>query len=136
VRRKRCRCRPRYDPAVADSGTPTQREQIRAVMIETARTQAAAVTAGISFWSGWVDAAEKYAGAISEELARLEADPNATGDLTGRLSDLTRTYLRELTELPSATVKRFSSELEKVGAPSVAPAAKPAPRKRAARAKP
>ena len=106
-------------------------------MIEAARTEVAAVTAGISFWSGWVDAAEKYTAAISAELAKLEADPTGTDDLTGRLADLSRTYLRELTELPSATVKRFNTELEQVGTSKVkaqAPA-KPAPRKRAARAK-
>jgi sirohydrochlorin ferrochelatase len=124
---------------VAQPSSPTQRDQIRAVMIEAARTEVAAVTAGISFWSGWVDAAEKYTAAISAELARLEADPTGTADLTGRLADLSRAYLRELTELPSATVKRFNTELEKVGTSKVkaqtqAPA-KPAPRKRAARAK-
>jgi hypothetical protein len=104
-------------------------------MIETARTQLAAVTAGISFWSGWVDAAEKYTGAISEELAKLDADPSSTTDLTGRLSDLMRTYLRELTGLPAATVDTFNTELEKVGRSKAAPAPAP-PRKRAARAKP
>ena len=108
-------------------------------MIEAARTQVAAVTAGISFWSGWVDAAESYTAAISAELAKLEADPAATADLTGRLTDLTRAYLRELTELPSATVKRFNTELEQVGTsggkPQAQARAKPAPRKRAARAK-
>ena len=41
-----------------------QQDQIRAVMIEAARTQMAAVTAGISFWSGWVDSADRYADAI------------------------------------------------------------------------
>ena len=124
---------------MAEPSSPTQRDQIRAVMIEAARTEVAAVTAGISFWSGWVDAAEKYTAAISAELAKLEADPTGTADLTGRLADLSRTYLRELTDLPSATVKRFNKELEQVGATKVkaqaqAPA-KPAPRKRAARAK-
>ncbi len=106
-------------------------------MIEAARTEMAAVTAGISFWSGWVDAAEKYAAAISAELARIEADPAGSADLTGRLTDLTRTYLRELTDLPSATVKRFNTELEQAGTSRVKPQAqaKPAPRKRAARAK-
>ena len=107
-------------------------------MIEAARTEVAAVTAGISFWSGWVDAAEKYTAAISAELAKLEANPTGTADLTGRLTDLSRTYLRELTELPSATVKRFNKELEQVGASKVkaqAQATPAAPRKRAARAK-
>jgi sirohydrochlorin ferrochelatase len=104
-------------------------------MIEAARTQVAAVTAGISFWSGWVDAAERYTAAISAELAKLEADPAGTTDLTGRLADVTRAYLRELTELPSATVKRFNTELEQVDTSSIKPQAKPAPRKRAARAK-
>ena len=106
-------------------------------MIEAARTQVAAVTAGVSFWSGWVDAAEKYTAAISAELAKLEADPADTADLTGRLADMTRAYLRELTDLPSATVKRFNAELDKSGASNIKPQAqaKPAPRKRAARAK-
>jgi len=122
---------------VVEPPSPSQRDQIRTVMIEAARTEVAAVTAGISFWSGWVDAAEKYTAAISAELAKLEADPTGTTDLTGRLADLSRTYLRELTELPSATVKRFNTELEKVGTTKAKPQtpAKPAPRKRAARAK-
>jgi hypothetical protein len=50
---------------------------------------------------------------------------------------MTRAYLRELTDLPSATVKRFNAELDKSGASNIKPQAqaKPAPRKRAARAK-
>jgi hypothetical protein len=36
-------------------------DQVREVMIEAARTQLAAVTAGIKFWAGWVEAADRYA---------------------------------------------------------------------------
>ena len=124
---------------MAPASSATQKDQIRIVMIEAARTQMAAVQAGVSFWSGWVDAADRYAAALNDELAKLEADPAGTGDLTGRLTDITRAYLRELTELPSAAVKRFNTQLEQVGTarpkPAAAPAAKAAPRKRAARAK-
>ena len=90
----------------------------------------AAVTAGIQFWSGWVDAAKNYAKAINVELAALDADPDSGGEFGGRLTDLTREYLRQMTELPTVAVKHFNSELEAVGRP------KPrSSRQRAARAK-
>lgn len=102
--------------------------QVRDVLIEAARTQLAAVTAATRFWAGWAEVADKYAQGISDELARIDAEGEA-GDLVGRLSDLTREYLRDLSELPSVSVERFNSELEKIGAP------KPGKRTRAARAK-
>jgi hypothetical protein len=35
--------------------------------------------------------------------------------MVGRLSDLTREYLRNMTQLPSAAVKEFNSQLETIG---------------------
>jgi hypothetical protein len=91
--------------------------EVRALVVEAARTQLAAVTAATKFWSGWVQAADKFAVGISNELARLE-EPDATdGDTVGRLTDLTRAYLRELTTLPTLAVNHFNTELEKVGQP-------------------
>jgi len=106
-------------------------------MIDAARTQMAAITAGISFWSGWVDAADRYATSLSAELASLEGGAGGPSDLTGRLTDLTRAYLRELTDLPAAAVKRFNTEMERIDTSPLKPEAraKPAPRKRAVRAK-
>lgn len=104
-----------------------QSEQVRGLVVEAARTQLAAVTALMKFWAGWVESADKYTRAVDIELAKLEKSPN-TGDLAGRLSDLTREYLRNMAQLPSAAVKEFNSQLETIG--------KPKPKRtRAARAK-
>jgi hypothetical protein len=110
-------------------------DQVREVMIEAARTQLAAVTAGIKFWAGWVEAADRYAEAVGVELAKLDGqDKEDTGDVVGRLTDLTRGYFRDMTELPSVAVKHFNGQLETIGKPKPKPKAK-GPRSRAARAK-
>lgn len=88
--------------------------EVRDVLVETAQTQLAAVTAATRFWAGWAEMADRYAQVMTDELARIDAEGDA-GDLVGRLSDLTREYLRDLSELPTASVKQFNSELEKVG---------------------
>jgi hypothetical protein len=115
--------------AEAPSTTPSskQADQLRGVLVEAARTQLAAVTAGIRFWAGWVESADKYTRAINDELAKLE-ETGESGDIVGRLSDLTREYLRNMTQLPSVAVKEFNSQLETIGKPTAKPT-------RAARAK-
>ena len=86
------------------------------MLVEAARTQLAAVTAGIAFWAEWVKSADTYTRAVNAELAKLE-DSADSGDIVGRLSDLTREYLRNMTQLPSAAVKEFNSQLETIGKP-------------------
>jgi len=93
-----------------------QGDQLRGVLVEAARTQLAAVTAGIKFWAGWVESADKYTRAINAELAKLE-EAGESGDVVGRLSDLTREYLLNMTQLPSAAVQEFNSQLETIGKP-------------------
>jgi hypothetical protein len=107
--------------------TTSTQDQLRGVLIEAARTQLAAVSAGITFWAGWVEGADKYTRALNDELAKLD-EGGDSGDVVGRLTDLTREYLRSMTQLPSAAVKEFNSQLETIGKPK-------AKRARAARAK-
>lgn len=84
------------------------------MLVEAARTQLAAVSAGITFWSGWVESADKYTRALNDELTKLEASGDST-DIVGRLSDLTREYLRNMTHLPSTAVKEFNTQLATIG---------------------
>jgi hypothetical protein len=101
-------------PKPPSSSSSKQSDQLRGVLVEAARTQLAAVSAGIKFWAGWVESADKYTSALNDELAKLEASGDST-DMVGRLSDLTREYLRNMTQLPSAAVKEFNSQLETIG---------------------
>jgi hypothetical protein len=94
-----------------------QGDQVRGVVVEAARTQLAAVTALMKFWSGWVESADKYTRAVDAELSKLDQS-GESGDLVARLSDLTREYLRNMTQLPSAAVKEFNSQLETIGKPT------------------
>ena len=105
-----------------------QGDAVRAILVEAARTQLAAVTAATTFWAGWAEAANAYAQNVSDELAKLDAEDGDTGDLVGRITDLTREYLRNLTELPTTSVQHFNSQLETIGK-------RKGPRTRAARVK-
>jgi hypothetical protein len=95
---------------------PSQSDQLRGVLVEAARTQLAAVTAGIKFWADWVQSADKYTRALNAELAKLE-EPGDPGDVVGRVSDLTREYLRNMTQLPSSAFKEFNTQLDTIGKP-------------------
>jgi hypothetical protein len=90
---------------------------MRDILVESARTQLAAVTAAIKFWAGWVESADRYTQAIGEELAKIDREDGESGDLVGRLSDLTREYIRSMTELPAVAVKHFNEQLEQIGKP-------------------
>ena len=98
------------------AGVPPQGDQLRGVLVEAARTQLAAVTAGVKFWTDWAQSADKYTRALNAELAKLE-EPGDPGDVVGRVSDLTREYLRNVTQLPSSAFKEFNAQLETIGKP-------------------
>jgi len=75
----------------------------------------AAVTAATTFWAGWAEMADSYAKSVSDELVKLEREDGDAGDLLGRITDLTREYVRNLTELPTTSVQHFNAQLETIG---------------------
>lgn len=86
-------------------------EEIKQIMLETARVQVAALNAGIVFWSGWVEGASKFVQTVNEELMQVGA---ADADTTiGKITDSSREFLRQMTELPNTAVSRFNSDLSK-----------------------
>lgn len=111
------------------TSSPERSDPVRDILVEAARTQLAAVTAATTFWAGWAEVANTYAQAVSDELAKLDEQGGDAGDMVGRVSDLTRQYLRDMTELPTTAVNHFNGQLEKIGKPTSG-------RTRAARVKP
>jgi hypothetical protein len=102
-------------------------EDVRQVLLESARIQFGALNAGVAFWSGWVECTSKLAQAANEQMLLLGKGGSDANKIVGRITDLSREYLRSLTELPNQAVARFNSDV-----------AKPRPakaRRRAARAK-
>jgi hypothetical protein len=120
---------PRRQKPAPEKSAPEQSDAVRDILVEAARTQLAAVTAATTFWAGWAEMARTYAQNVSDELAKLDREDGDVGDLLGRITDLTREYLRNLTELPTTSVQHFNTQLETIGK-------RTARRTRAARVKP
>ena len=110
------------------TGSKAQTDEVRQVVLAAARTELAAISAAIGFWAGWVESAGRYTQALGQELAGIEEGSANSDEVVGRLTDLSRQYLRELSELPRSSVKQFTSELKKISQPK-------GKRTRAARAK-
>lgn len=97
-------------------------------MIETARVQFASLNAGIVFWSGWLESASNFAQTLSTELTNLGKEGSDTDAMLSKITDSSREYLREMTELPEAATARFKKDV-------AAAARQRTARTRAARAK-
>jgi outer membrane murein-binding lipoprotein Lpp len=89
-----------------------QSEEIRAIMLESARVQVATLNAGIAFWSSWVDAAGKFVQTTSRELATIGQSNAKVDQIIGRVTDSSREYLRRVIELPNAAVAQFNADLK------------------------
>lgn len=89
-------------------------DELREVLTDASRTQFAAVSAAVAFWSGWTESTAGYARRMAEELAELSGKDVSSDDAIGRMVDLNREYLRRLTELPSLTAEQFEKEIEKI----------------------
>jgi hypothetical protein len=113
---------------MAETNSPVQGEEIRNIMVEVARTQLAAVTAGLKFWGGWVESANKYAEKISAELEKMSDGGAVSEKFIGQFTDFSREHLREIIALPNLVAEHFAAEVEKISKPA-------AKRTRKARAK-
>jgi hypothetical protein len=108
------------------------RDEVRDIIVEVARTQLAAVTAGLKFWAGWVESANRYTEKISAELTRVSQGTEDSEKFIGSLVDSSRQYFREMLSLPNVAADHFASEIEKISKQVGKPAPK---RSRKARAK-
>jgi hypothetical protein len=104
-------------------------DEVRGIVVESLRMQLATLHAGIAFWQGWVDRAAEFAQAASRDLFQLTDTKADVSKVIGQVTDTTRKYLRQVTELPNLAVATFNEEMK----PSRAPAG--TKRKRAARVK-
>jgi hypothetical protein len=104
-------------------------EDVRRLMVETAKVQIASLGAGIAFWTGWVERTSAFAKAANKELLGLSEGKADANQAINRLVDSTREYLRSVTELPALAASEFTSELGKPGSAKNS-------RRRSARVKP
>src|SRR5438045_1761425 len=100
-------------PTMRHTMAEDRTEDIQQLMRETARVQLATLNAAIAFWSGWVGTASKFAIAANQELLKISEGGEGSNEVAGRLTDLSREFLRELAELPNQAVSQFNSEVQR-----------------------
>jgi hypothetical protein len=103
---------------MAESTSAAASQELQNMMVEVARTQLAAVKAGLKFWGGWVESADRYAQKISAELEKVSEAGAVPQNFVGQLTDFSREYLRELVSLPNLAVEHFTTEIDTIVKPS------------------
>jgi hypothetical protein len=89
-------------------------DELQEVLTDASRTQFAAVSAAVAFWSAWTESAAGYARGMADELTQLSGGEASSDDVIGRMVDLNREYLRKLTELPTVAVERFNEDIKEI----------------------
>lgn len=125
------------------AGTDDSREEdLRRLLTDAVEVQLAALRAGISFWSEWIDQTTEFVQEATATLSRIASDDQEAKDVLLELVDAGRASVRGLTEIPRHTAARFIEELDRfeeakataAKSKAVAPKApKPSPTKGASR---
>ena len=128
------------------AGTEKSREEeLGELLTDAIEVQLAALKAGISFWSEWIEHTSKFVQSASTTLTNINTE-EAPKEVLLELVDAGRASVRSMTELPRHTATRFIEALDEFEAKkkkksaakkAVAPrrSRKRAPRKRAGRVK-
>jgi hypothetical protein len=94
-----------------------QAETARGVALHAARIQLASITAASKFFTGWVQSADRYLQAVSDELLdRVRGETEST-ELVARLATASTEFLGEVTALPNAAVRHFNREVKRATNP-------------------
>ena len=101
---------PNVNTSVAEDG---QAHAVRQVAVHAARIQLASITALSRFFAGWVQAADRYTEAISDELLDRVHGETTPRELIDRLATVSSLHLRELSALPNVAVRHFNDQLNK-----------------------
>jgi hypothetical protein len=86
---------------------------VRELFVHATRIQLATLTSVSKFFVGWMQSADRYAQALSDELLSRAQGETASNELVGRLATVSNQHLREVTSLPTEVVSHFNSELTK-----------------------
>jgi hypothetical protein len=119
-------------------------EELRQLLTDAIEVQLAALKAGISFWTEWIEHTSTFVQSASQTLSRISSEDQQAKDTLLELLDAGRASLRSLTEVPRHTASRFIEELDKLeqqkeeaskGRPAVKKTAGPAGKGRGSRRK-
>jgi hypothetical protein len=94
--------------------TETNREEeLRRLLTDAIEVQLAALKAGISFWSEWIEQTSTVVTSATKTLSSINEEQQ-TKDMLLELVDAGRASARALTEIPRHTATRFLEELDRL----------------------
>ncbi|MFN8571265.1 MAG: hypothetical protein U0132_04355 [Gemmatimonadaceae bacterium] len=123
----------------------TREDDLRQLLTDAIEVQLAALKAGISFWTDWIQQTSDFVQSATKTLANINSSDQGTKDSLLELVDAGRASLRAFTDLPRTTATRFIDELDKLhaqdntaksGTASKKSSAAPSPKKASARPRP
>ncbi len=117
---------------------PNREEDLRLLLTDAIEVQLAALKAGISFWSEWIEQTAAFVQAATKSLTSINTDDPKSKDIVLELLDAGRASVRSMTEIPRHTASRFIEELDKLDEKKAAArkSARKTPKSSAGEAKP
>ena len=88
-------------------------EALRHLLTDAIEVQLAALKAGISFWSEWIEQTSEFVQSATKSLSSINEEDQQTKDVLLELVDAGRASLREMTDIPRHTATRFIEELDR-----------------------
>ena len=89
-------------------------EDLRRLLTDAIEVQLAALKAGISFWSEWIEQTSTFVQSATKSLSTIKAEDQEAKDVLLELVDAGRASVRSMTEIPRHTATRFIEELDKL----------------------
>lgn len=111
----------------------SREEALRRLLADAVEVQLAALKAGISFWTEWIEQTSVFVQSATKSLSTFNAEDQETKDVLLELVDAGRASIRAMTEIPRNTATRFIEELDRIEeqkAEATKKAAKKRPRKK------
>jgi len=96
-----------------ENGT-SREEDLRRLLTDAIEVQLAALKAGISFWSEWIEQTSAFVQSASKTLSNINAEGQQAKDVLLELVDAGRASVRSMTEIPRNTATRFIEELDRL----------------------
>jgi len=94
--------------------TETNREEeLRRLLTDAIEVQLAALKAGVSFWSEWIEQTSTFVTSATKTLSSINEEQQ-TKDMLLELVDAGRASARAMTEIPRHTATRFLEELDRL----------------------
>jgi hypothetical protein len=93
---------------------PTRQEDLRRLLTDAIEVQLAALKAGISFWSEWIEQTGEFVNTATKALASINSEDQQAKDVLLELVDAGRASARSMTEIPRHSAVRFIEELDRL----------------------